>query len=223
MATPKPSVHARDHAPGAADTIPWLERVHMIGLLAARPAPGVGNKGAYYFASDDPSGGGGGGGPVGLAQRLVLDTPDAGGFTFPSLSTTNGFTNVRRILSGFAHGGLGGWSGTTRVPPNYLSGPQIVVTAVTAATSGVVRWIVGTAVVAAGASEDTAYTLEAAQNLTVPATARARFDATFNLSTTVLAGADLNFTIRRDGGNAADTCTQQAFIWAATFLYTGTG
>jgi hypothetical protein len=75
MAERRPIIHARDHAPGSADPIPWLERIHMVGLLAARPAAGPGNRGAYYFASDDPSGGGGGGGGI-----MFETEPQAGGW-----------------------------------------------------------------------------------------------------------------------------------------------
>jgi hypothetical protein len=80
MATPKPSVHARDHAPGAADTIPWLERIHMVGLIGARPAAGVGNKGALYLSTDEspPTGGGGIGTGTGLIGTLEFLIDGAG-------------------------------------------------------------------------------------------------------------------------------------------------
>jgi len=55
----KPAVHARDHAPGGADPAPWLERIHMIGTLAARPAASPANKGAFYLVTDNILGGGG--------------------------------------------------------------------------------------------------------------------------------------------------------------------
>ena len=166
---------------------------------------------------------GGGSGAAGNTAQLrapVLDTPDSSGFVYPELTTALGFSNIRRLLPYFTHGGAGAWTGSVRVPADYAANPRILVSAVANATTGAVRWIIGTAVVAAGVSEDTAVTNEAAQNVTVAGTALQRFDATFILSTAPVAGVDLNIVLTRDGGNAGDTCTAPVGVWAITFLYT---
>ena len=154
------------------------------------------------------------------AYSPLLDTPDNSGNTFPALTTANGFSHIRRVLPYFAHGGAGSWFGTIRVPSNYVSTPILTVSAVVNSAAGAVRWIVGSAVVANGASEDAAFTNETAQNITVPGVALRRFDTIFPLSTSPVAGADLNFVVTRDGGNAGDTCTATAAVWTVLFTYT---
>lgn len=171
--------------------------------------PGVG-------AGSSGSGAGGGGLPV----RVPLDTPDAGGFAVPGLSTSFGFTTVRRLLPFLRHGGTGYWTGAIRVPDDYGSAPTVTITWVAAVIVGAVRLNVASSVIAVGASEDPAYTSETAQNVTVPGTALLRKDTTFVLSTVPVAGSDLNVKVSREGGNVADTCTGQAFILQVVFDYT---
>ena len=100
MATPKPSVHARDHAPGAADTIPWLERVHMIGTIAARPAPGIGNQGALYVSTDETPAGGGAPGTWYYATPVAPATAPAGATAGAAFQ--NGWLNVQLLDGTYA-------------------------------------------------------------------------------------------------------------------------
>lgn len=44
--------HGRDHTPGAADELDWLNRVHVMDTAANKPAAGPRNKGALYFETD---------------------------------------------------------------------------------------------------------------------------------------------------------------------------
>lgn len=154
---------------------------------------------------------------------MPLDTPDASGNGYPALSLTaspgGGFSNVRRIICSFTKSVDGTWEGSLRIPHNYSSGGTIILSAVANATTGVVRWIISTAVVAAGVTEDTAYTAETAQNITVPATARLRFDTTFTLTTTPVAGSTLNVKVTRNGANVADTLAVDALLWECVFQY----
>lgn len=156
-------------------------------------------------------------------MQIPLDTPDASGNAFPNLSTAaspgGGFSNVRRILCCFTKSVDGTWEGSLRIPNNYASGGTIILSAVANATSGAVRWIVSTAVVAAGVTEDTAYTAETAQNVTVPGTARQRFDTTFTLTTTPVAGSTLNVKVTRKGTDGGDTLTVDALLWECIFQY----
>lgn len=159
---------------------------------------------------------------VGAQVRAAsLDTPDSSGFAFPSVSTSNGFTNVKRVLPYFAHGGTGSWTTSIRIPADYGSSPSVSISCVVNTNSGVIRWVVGTAVVPVGTSEDTAFTLETPQNISVPATALKRYDVSFNITGTVpVANADLNIQVQRQGGNVADTCTFVSAVWAVVFSYT---
>jgi len=100
MATPKPSVHARDHAPGAADPIPWLERVHMIGTIAARPAPGIGNQGALYVSTDETPAGGGAPGTWYYATPVAPATAPAGATAGAAFQ--NGWLNVQLLDGTYA-------------------------------------------------------------------------------------------------------------------------
>lgn len=153
---------------------------------------------------------------------VVLDTPDASGNGYPSLSTNNGFTNVRRVVAAFTKSVDGTWEGSVRVPQNYSSAGAIILSAVANATTGAVRWIVSTAVVAASVSEDTAYTDETAVNTTVPGTAKQRFDTTVTLTTTPAAGSTLNVKIKRQGTNGGDTLAVDCLLWEIVFQYTST-
>lgn len=149
-----------------------------------------------------------------------MSTADSAGNAFPGLSTQYGFSNVRRLLPAFTNGVDGTWEGGIDVPDDYSSGGSILVRAVVNANSGAVRWIAGTAVVADSVTEDTAYTDETAQNVTVPGTAKQRFTTTFTLSTTPVAGSSLNVRIKRNGANGGDTCTAVALLWVVEFEYT---
>ncbi len=157
-------------------------------------------------------------------MQVPLDTPDASGNAFPGLSLNaspgGAFTNVRRIIPSFTTGVDGTWEGSIRIPQNYASGGTIILSAVANATSGAVRWIVSTAVVAAGVSEDTSYTAETGVNKTVAGTARQRFDQSFTLTTTPVAGSTLNVKVTRKGaGGLGDTLTVDCLLWECIFQY----
>ena len=59
-----------------------------------------------------------------------------------------------------------------------------------------------------------------AQNITVPGVALKRFDTTFTLTTTPVAGSDMNVQLTRQASNGSDTCTAAAGIWSVAFQYT---
>lgn len=151
---------------------------------------------------------------------ITLDTPDSSGNGYPALSTNNGFTNVRRVVAAFTKSVDGTWEGSMRIPQNYSSAGAVILSAVANATSGAVRWIVSTSVVAAGSSENATYTAETAQNITVPGTALLRFDTTFTLSTTPAAGSTLNVQVKRNGSNGGDTLAVDCLLWETIFQYT---
>jgi hypothetical protein len=156
-----------------------------------------------------------------IQGQIPLDTPDASGNAYPALSLNNGFSNVRRVVPAFTKLVDGTWEGSIRIPQDYSSTAQIILSAVANATSGAVRWIVSTAVVASGVTEDTAYTAETAQNVTVPGTANQRFDTTFTLTTTLVAGSTLNVKVTRQGSNGGDTLAVDALLWECIFQYVG--
>jgi hypothetical protein len=153
---------------------------------------------------------------------VTIDTPDSAGNGFPVLSTGNGFSNVRRVVPGFIVDLDGTWEGAVRVPQNYASGAKIILSWVCNATTGVLRSIVSTTVIADGESEDTAYTAETAVDTTVPGTAKFRKDVSFTLTTVPVAGDTLNVKVTRNGANAADTLAVTAMLWECVFEYTTT-
>ena len=212
-----------DGRAAAASFLPCLRILspsgHVVGEYVAQSSVAAGGSAEVSFAPFLGGAGGGSGGSGGPARVTVLETPDASGNAVPSLTTSNGFTNVKRLLPYLRSGADGYWSGSVRVPADYGSSPAIVVTTVINANSGVVRLIVGTAVVANGVSEDTAISDESAQNVTVPVTNRFRFDTTFSLTTTVVVGSDLNVRVKRNGANAADTCPFALGLWSVNFTY----
>lgn len=118
---------------------------------------------------------------------------------------------------------IGAWAGSVRVPQDYGSNPVIVLSMVANNTlaAKAARITVGTTVVANGASEDAAYTQEAYVNVAVPVTANQRFDQTYALSTSPVAGSTLNVIVLRDGGSGSDTLTlTNVLIWECLFQYT---
>lgn len=152
---------------------------------------------------------------------ISLDTPDSTGNAYPGLSvaTAFGFSNVRRLAPAFTKSVDSFWSGTIRVPQDYVGSGTVICSFVANATSGAIRVLVSTKVVANLASEDAAYTDETAQNVTVPATANQRKDISFTLTTTPVAGSSLNVKVTRNGANAADTLAVDALLWECVFQY----
>lgn len=160
--------------------------------------------------------------PATRGLLVVLDTPDASGNGFPALSTSNGFSVVRRIVPAFINALDGTWEGNIVVPADYSSAGAILVSGVCNANSGAVRLRVSTSVIANGASEDGAYTDEAYVNHTVPGTALFRDDVTFTLATTPVAGRTLNVKVTRNGSNGGDTLAVAYLLWDVSFQYTPT-
>lgn len=156
---------------------------------------------------------------VTFRTTVPLDTPDGTGNGYPALTTSNGFTNVRRVVPAFTKDVVGTWEGACVVPANYGSAGAIVVSYVANATSGVFRSRVGTAVVAVSASEDTAYTNETYADTTVPGTAKQRFDVSFTLTSTPIANSTLNVKVEHEGTHANDTLAVDCLIWACHFQY----
>lgn len=179
--------------------------------------------GASAEVSFFPLGGRGGGGNTGITQpsNIPLDGADASGNAYLALSPSNGFTNSRRVVPAFNALVVGTWDGSFIVPNNYGSAGTVVLSFVANAVVGALRVRVSSAVVAAGVSEDTAYTNEAYVNTTVPGTALQRFDVSFVLSTAPVAGSSLNIRVTRDGADAADTLGVSALLWNTAFRYTG--
>ena len=147
--------------------------------------------------------------------------PDFHGNAYPALSSNLGLSNPRDLVPTFQTGQDGTWDGRTRIPADYVSGGTLTLTMVVNATSGAVRVRVGTAVVAAGVSENTAYTQESYVNQSVPASALQRFDTAFTLSSTLAALSDLNVQVTRNGTSGSDTCGSDVMLWQAVLSYTG--
>src|SRR5512139_1746057 len=150
---------------------------------------------------------------------IPLDTPDATGKAYPALSTGNGFSNVRQLVPAFVKDVDGSWTGRIRVPQDFASTAKIILSLVANATSGATRMLVSTSAVADGESEDPAYTDEAAQDVTVPATAKLRKDVTFTLTPTVAAGDTLNVKVTHNGIHANDTLAVDTLLWECLFQY----
>lgn len=151
-----------------------------------------------------------------IETPILLDSPSRG-----VSSGAAGFANRARSVPAFSASEDVSLEAVMRVPQNYLSGGAVVVTVVANATAGAARWLVSSAVAAAGASEDGVYTDEAAQAVAVPAAAKARLDVTFALATVPVAGATLNLKLTRQAKNAADTLAVDALLWEILFRYTG--
>lgn len=151
---------------------------------------------------------------------VPLDTPDAAGNGYAAYTTNNGFVNVRRVLPGFQKTLDSTWEGAVRIPQNYASGGILIASFVCNATTGAIRTQISDSVVAAGVSEDTAYTAETAATTTVPGTAKFRFDVSTTLTTTLLAGSTLNAKVARIGTNGADTLAVDLLLWELILSYT---
>lgn len=150
---------------------------------------------------------------------MPLDTPDASGNGYPGLSINNAFTNVRRIWPYFTKAVDGTWSGSIHIPHNYSSAGTIILRGVANATSGAVRLMVSTSVVANGSTENPAYTDETPVNHTVVGTANALDDVSFTLTTTPVADSTLNVKVTRVGSNGGDTLAVDYGLVECIFSY----
>jgi len=151
--------------------------------------------------------------------RVRLDVPDSSGNGYPALTTSNGFSNVRRIVPAFTKDVVGSWEGTVEIPADYSSGGAIICSYVCNATTGVYTNQISTAVVADGVTEDTAYTAETAVDTTVPGTAKLRKDVSTTLTTTPVAGSTLNVKVAHNGTAGNDTLAVDMLLWDCHFSY----
>lgn len=218
-----------DGSGAAASYLPSIAFYSASGLLISRSFPSSAvaagaSADVSYFPGLGVGGGGGGGGAGGTKQvAVILDTADALGNGFAALTTFYGFTNVRRVLPALPHDAVvSSWTGAVRVPQDYGSTPVILLSMVVdntlAAKAAAIR--VSTSVVADAVSEDTAYTDEAYVNVAIPTTANERFDQSYALTTTPVAGATLNVQVTRDGTRPGDTLTLgNVLIWECLFQY----
>lgn len=149
---------------------------------------------------------------------LPLTVPDSSGNGYAALVAG---TNLRDLFPAYTTGVDGFWYGALDVPENYVSGGKFVIWVGANDTTGhVSRWIVGSLARNTAATWDSAYTAETAQNLTMSTTAYRPASLSFTLSTTPVAGESLVFYVERNGANAADTLTVDAFLFKAAFEYT---
>ncbi len=169
-----------------------------------------------------PATGSGGGGGGTVQVPVYLDTPDASGNGFVQFSGNLGWTPAnsgRHLFNAFAHGLDGTWEGVIRVPQNYGSTPELVVSWVANVTSGAIRNGVATFAVSDGDSYDGTYIFETFVNTTVPGTANVRKDVTFSLSSAPAAGDDLFVMVVRNGGSGGDTVTVDVAVVKVVFQY----
>lgn len=142
---------------------------------------------------------------------IILDTADANGSGFASLTTRYGFANVRRALPALPHSPifLSSWQGAVHVPADFGGAATItlVMAADNALASKAARLTVGTSGVSAGGAWDTAFNDEAYVDVPVPDTPNERFDYSWAMSGQPVAGQTLNVIVYRDGSHAGDTLT----------------
>ncbi len=188
------SHHGKDHMIGGADEI-----------------PGIGT--------------GSGGSPATTQVPVYLDMPDSSGNGFSQVSGNLGLTPAnsgRHLFPAFATGVDGTWEGIVRVPLNYDSSPEIVVSWVANVASGAIRNRVSTFVASDGDTYDGTYTDESYVNTTVPGTAKLRKDVTFALTTVPLAGDDLFVKVTRNGSSGSDTVAIDVGVVKVVFQYMST-
>jgi len=211
---------------GTAAASSWKPAVQIIGPFGQEVGTYPLGTALAAGASADVSWfprGGLGSGSAGGGTRTVpvwVTTPDVNGNGFPALTVNNGFANVRRVAPALVNGALGTWEGSIEVPADYSSGGIVTLTWAANATTGNLRNRVGSQVVANAVSTDGAYTQEAYVATTVPGTAKQRFQSSFTLSTTLVAGSTLELQVTRDGGNAADTLAAVALLLGVDLSYT---
>lgn len=149
---------------------------------------------------------------------LPLTVPDSSGNGYAALVAG---TNLRDLFPAYTTGVDGFWYGSLDVPENYASGGKFVLWVGANDTTGhVSRWIAASKAVSTAATWDAALTAETAQNLTMPTTAYEPASVSFTLSTTPVGGNSLLFYVERNGSNAADTLTVDAYLFKAVFEYT---
>jgi len=165
-----------------------------------------------------PSSSGGGGASVGpRAVQLVPETPDATGNGYAALVVG---ATMRQLVPAFLKDVVGDWWGICRIPSDYSSAGALKLSIAANATTGVTTMGVASRVVANVAVYDGALTSEADQDVAVPGTAYARVDATFTLTPTCVAGADLIYRVRHNGTAGNDTLAVDTLLVNLVFTYT---
>ncbi len=162
--------------------------------------------------------GGGGGGDSTQTERFEITecAPDTSTDPGNSFWTVSPFTAWDAPHWEFVLNVDGAVFCTITIPDSVAATPAAaIVFAISAdATSGDTRFIVSSFPPADGESMNpSALTAEAAQNITVPATARFRKDAIFTLTNAPVAGDILIVKIFHNGINAADTLGVNTEVW----------
>lgn len=149
---------------------------------------------------------------------IPLFAPDSSGNGYPLLYDASPH---RFLVPAFTKDVAGYWYGHVRVPQDYASTPQIVLSVAANATTGVTRLAVSTYTAADGESYGGTYTTETAQDVTVPATAYLRKDVTFSLTTSggLAAGDDLVVRVDHEGAHANDTLAVATILFSCVFKY----
>lgn len=149
---------------------------------------------------------------------LPLTVPDSSGNGYAALVSG---TNLRDLFPAFTTGVDGFWYGSLDVPENYSSGGTFTLWVAANDTTGhASRWIVGSLARNTSAGWNaSAYTAETAVNLTMATTAYEPASLSFTLSTTPVAGESLLFYVERNGTNAGDTLTVDAYLFKSVFQY----
>ena len=152
---------------------------------------------------------------------IPLFVPDATGNAYPLLIAGTVHRHLVPAFTGGASAPVGDWYGHVRIPQNYASTPQIVLSIGTNNTTGVTTMGVATAVVVptTGQYNPASYTAETDQDVSVLATAYLRKDVTFSLSTTPAAGNDLLVRVRHNGTATNDTLTTDTILFSTVFQY----
>jgi hypothetical protein len=149
--------------------------------------------------------------------EIPIITGDGSANTYPASIVG---TVHRHIVAAFLKDVVGSWYGLLRVPQNYVSTPNIIMSIGANATTGVTSLFVATAVPANNESYNPgSYTTETTQNITVPGTAYVRKDVTFSLSSSPAAGDDLLVRFCHSGTDASDTLAVDTLLFNAVFQY----
>lgn len=168
--------------------------------------------------SPSSGGGGGGGSSVGpKSVQLAPKNPDASGNAYASLVVGS---TMRILVPAFTKDVVGDWWGVLRIPADYASAGAVKLSIAANATTGVTTMGLASRVVANAAVYDAALTSEADIDVTVPGTAYTRVDATFTLTPTCAANADLLYRIRHNGTAGNDTLAVDTLLMQAVFTYT---
>jgi hypothetical protein len=142
--------------------------------------------------------------------RVDLQNPssnDGGGNAFPRVEDMTTAT-YEQWMWAFAQDVDGYINGIVRVPENLAITPsaKIVVEISADPTTGVTRLVVSTKAIANGETMNPAsFTVETAQDITVPATTKFRKKVTFNLTETIVAEDLLLVQIYHNGAHGNDT------------------